>query len=71
MPPPTRGRAEYLAPAEGHKETRASEENAGFEHPPERAGQLQPLVAPQVMHLRHEPLRTRVKLWQLVQASPS
>lgn len=31
----------------------------------------QPLVPPQVMHLRHDPLRTSVKLPQLPHASPS
>jgi hypothetical protein len=33
--------------------------------------QEQPLVAPQLTHFRHEPLRTIVKLPQVVQASPS
>ena len=33
--------------------------------------QLQPLVAPQVLHLRQVPLRTRVKLPHSPQASPS
>jgi hypothetical protein len=35
------------------------------------AAQEQPLVPPQVMHLRQEPLRTIVKLWHSGQASPS
>ena len=33
--------------------------------------QLQPLVAPQVSHLRQVPFRTRVKLPHSVQLSPS
>ncbi len=36
-----------------------------------RDGQLQPVVAPQVAHLRQVPLRTRVKLPHSSQASPS
>jgi hypothetical protein len=35
------------------------------------ARQLQPLVPPQVSHLRQVPLRTRVKLPHSVQLSPS
>ena len=31
----------------------------------------QPLVSPQVLHLRQVPLRTKVKLPQALQASPS
>ena len=34
-------------------------------------GQLHPLVAPQVSHLRHVPLRTRVKFPHSPQESPS
>lgn len=37
----------------------------------EPRAQEQPLVAPQLTHFRHEPLRTIVKLPQPVQASPS
>jgi len=33
--------------------------------------QEQPLVAPQVEHLRQEPLRTIVNCWQVWHASPS
>ena len=41
-----------------------------YDHPLDR-GQEQPLVAPQVSHLRQVPLRTSVKLPHSKHASPS
>jgi hypothetical protein len=40
-------------------------------HHPYSSTQLHPLVPPQVSHLRHVPLRTRVKLPHSRQLSPS
>jgi hypothetical protein len=42
-----------------------------FAAPSARASYEQPVVAPQVSHFRQVPLRTRVKLAQLGQGSPS